>query len=96
MVSNSISVYKKSLSRGRINTYNLICNSLRAINIWPGDGVVPPICRLLHNSTRIAPPDCAANAELIEFAQTSNEIIIKGVMININVKGNLLMNVLIS
>src|SRR5579862_934545 len=43
----------------------------RTTSIRPALGVIPPSIKSLHNSTRSAPPCCAATADATESTQTS-------------------------
>jgi hypothetical protein len=42
-------------------------------DLVPCDGVVPPSFKFSQSSTRVAPPSCAAIADVTELAQTSSD-----------------------
>ena len=63
-------VNRKSPKRGRISTFTGT-PSFAASRMSDGEGVVPPMRRLAHSSSRSAPPRTASRADSIESTHTS-------------------------
>ena len=74
ITSSSSSEYEKSAPLGRIITCKGMEIVSRTARIIPRLGVIPPSKRSAHNSTRWAPPACAATADCRESTQISRTI----------------------